>query len=161
MSDGLKRRDFLKVLGASGAHYLVDGRIEGDDPLAPFSPKTREWFARAVRDAGLVFVGPPAEAIALYRERFGFTRPYLKIDTQGFDIEVLRGGLRLLAQRLRVGRGLLHGGDALLHVGGEHRVGVPPGPAGCGRRRPGREPPAARRRGAAPWRASPRGTGGR
>src|SRR5690349_23760740 len=24
----------------------------------------REWFARAVRDAGLVFIGPPAEAIA-------------------------------------------------------------------------------------------------
>src|SRR3954467_9534755 len=24
----------------------------------------REWFARAVRDAGLTFVGPPAEAIA-------------------------------------------------------------------------------------------------
>src|SRR6185295_7723026 len=24
----------------------------------------REWFARAVRDAGIVFVGPPAEAIA-------------------------------------------------------------------------------------------------
>src|SRR2546423_8332462 len=25
----------------------------------------REWFARAVRDAGLAFVGPPAEAIAV------------------------------------------------------------------------------------------------
>src|SRR4051812_34420158 len=24
----------------------------------------REWFARAVRDAGLIFIGPPAEAIA-------------------------------------------------------------------------------------------------
>jgi FkbM family methyltransferase len=30
------------------------------------------------------------------RERLGFTRPYLKIDTQGFDIEVLRGGAKSL-----------------------------------------------------------------
>ncbi|MFL5980033.1 MAG: phage holin family protein [Gaiellaceae bacterium] len=26
------------ALGAHGAHYLVDGRVEGEDPLAPFSP---------------------------------------------------------------------------------------------------------------------------
>ena len=26
------------VLGADGAHYLTDGRVEGEDPLAPFSP---------------------------------------------------------------------------------------------------------------------------
>ena len=26
------------VLGARGAHYLTEGRIEGEDPLAPFSP---------------------------------------------------------------------------------------------------------------------------
>jgi uncharacterized membrane protein YvlD (DUF360 family) len=26
------------ALGANGAHYLADGRVEGDDPLAPFSP---------------------------------------------------------------------------------------------------------------------------
>ena len=26
------------ALGADGAHYLADGRVEGEDPLAPFSP---------------------------------------------------------------------------------------------------------------------------
>ena len=26
----------------------------------------REWFARAVRDAGLIWIGPPAEAIAAF-----------------------------------------------------------------------------------------------
>ncbi len=26
------------ALGARGAHYLADGRVEGEDPLAPFSP---------------------------------------------------------------------------------------------------------------------------
>ena len=26
------------ALGANGAHYLADGRVEGEDPLAPFSP---------------------------------------------------------------------------------------------------------------------------
>ena len=26
------------ALGGSGAHYLADGRIEGEDPLASFSP---------------------------------------------------------------------------------------------------------------------------
>jgi hypothetical protein len=26
------------------------------------------------------------------RKRLGFKRPYLKLDTQGFDLEVLRGG---------------------------------------------------------------------
>src|SRR5258708_7246202 len=30
--------------------------------------------------------------LPMLRERIGFERPYLKIDTQGFDIEVLRGG---------------------------------------------------------------------
>ena len=27
------------VLGAHGAHYLDDGEVEGDDPLAPFTPR--------------------------------------------------------------------------------------------------------------------------
>jgi uncharacterized membrane protein YvlD (DUF360 family) len=34
------------ALGASGAHYLADGRIEGDDPLAPFSPNAPRHLLR-------------------------------------------------------------------------------------------------------------------
>ena len=31
-------RDGPVALGARGAHYLADGRVEGEDPLAHFSP---------------------------------------------------------------------------------------------------------------------------
>jgi len=34
------------VLGARGAHYLVDGRVEGEDPLAPFSPTAPQHLLR-------------------------------------------------------------------------------------------------------------------
>jgi uncharacterized membrane protein YvlD (DUF360 family) len=34
------------VLGGSGAHYLRDGSIEGDDPLAPFSPNAPRHLLR-------------------------------------------------------------------------------------------------------------------
>jgi FkbM family methyltransferase len=34
--------------------------------------------------------------LPVLQERFGFDRPYLKIDTQGFDIEVLRGATESL-----------------------------------------------------------------
>jgi hypothetical protein len=34
------------ALGASGAHYLADGRIEGEDPLAPFSPNAPRHLLR-------------------------------------------------------------------------------------------------------------------
>jgi acetyl-CoA carboxylase biotin carboxylase subunit len=57
---------------ASSESYLVGERIieaaraVGADAIHPGYGflSEREWFARAVRDAGLVFVGPPAEAIA-------------------------------------------------------------------------------------------------
>ena len=57
---------------ASSESYLVGDRIiaaakeTGADAIHPGYGflSEREWFARAVRDAGLVFVGPPAEAIA-------------------------------------------------------------------------------------------------
>jgi uncharacterized membrane protein YvlD (DUF360 family) len=34
------------VLGADGAHYLADGRVEGDDPLAAFSPSAPAHLLR-------------------------------------------------------------------------------------------------------------------
>jgi uncharacterized membrane protein YvlD (DUF360 family) len=34
------------ALGARGAHYLADGRIEGEDPLAPFSPHAPQHLLR-------------------------------------------------------------------------------------------------------------------
>ena len=34
------------VLGAGGAHYLADGRVEGEDPLAPFSPTAPQHLLR-------------------------------------------------------------------------------------------------------------------
>jgi uncharacterized membrane protein YvlD (DUF360 family) len=34
------------VLGARGAHYLEDGRVEGEDPLAPFSPYAPQHLLR-------------------------------------------------------------------------------------------------------------------
>ena len=34
------------ALGARGAHYLADGRVEGEDPLAPFSPNAPHHLLR-------------------------------------------------------------------------------------------------------------------
>jgi hypothetical protein len=34
------------ALGANGAHYLADGRVEGDDPLAHFSPNAPRHLLR-------------------------------------------------------------------------------------------------------------------
>jgi uncharacterized membrane protein YvlD (DUF360 family) len=34
------------ALGARGAHYLADGRVEGEDPLAPFSPTAPRHLLR-------------------------------------------------------------------------------------------------------------------
>jgi hypothetical protein len=34
------------ALGGSGVHYLADGRVEGEDPLAPFSPTAPGHLAR-------------------------------------------------------------------------------------------------------------------
>src|SRR5437867_109062 len=70
----VREADEALHIGASPSaeSYLVGQRIidsakrVGADAIHPgygFLAE-REWFARAVRDAGIVFVGPPAEAIA-------------------------------------------------------------------------------------------------
>jgi Type I phosphodiesterase / nucleotide pyrophosphatase len=40
------QRDGPVALGARGAHYLADGRAEGEDPLAPFSPHAASHLLR-------------------------------------------------------------------------------------------------------------------
>ena len=49
-----------------GERILDAARVSGADAIHPGYGflSEREWFARAVRDAGLIWVGPPAEAIA-------------------------------------------------------------------------------------------------
>ena len=49
-----------------GDHLIEVALAHGADAMHPGYGflSEREWFARAVRDAGLIWVGPPAEAIA-------------------------------------------------------------------------------------------------
>ncbi len=49
-----------------GDHLIEVARAVGADAIHPGYGflSEREWFARAVRDAGLIWIGPPAEAIA-------------------------------------------------------------------------------------------------
>jgi len=49
-----------------GDHLITVAKSVGADAIHPGYGflSEREWFARAVRDAGLIWVGPPAEAIA-------------------------------------------------------------------------------------------------
>ena len=49
-----------------GDHLIEVAKAHGADAIHPGYGflSEREWFARAVREAGLIWIGPPAEAIA-------------------------------------------------------------------------------------------------
>ena len=79
------------ALGADGTHYLADGRIEGDDPLALFSPHAPQHLLRAdgFEHAADVTIGsfydPALEEGCAFEELISFhgglggpqTRPFL------------------------------------------------------------------------------------
>jgi hypothetical protein len=44
---GVSELDGPIALGAGGAHYLREGRVEGEDPLAPFSPTASRHLLRS------------------------------------------------------------------------------------------------------------------
>jgi len=61
--------------------------------LEPDNSRTRDYDGlNEPTHVELVPVRTLDEVIPVLRERLNFRRPYLKLDTQGFDLEVLRGG---------------------------------------------------------------------
>ena len=79
------------VLGARGTHYLAEGRIEGEDPLAPFSPTAPQHLLRTdgFQHVGDIMVGsfydPDLEEGCAFEELICFhggigglqTRPFI------------------------------------------------------------------------------------
>jgi uncharacterized membrane protein YvlD (DUF360 family) len=79
------------VLGATGTNYLDEGRVEGDDPLAPFSPTAARHLLRTDRFAHVAdimvgsFYDPVLEEACAFEELISFhgglggpqTRPFI------------------------------------------------------------------------------------
>ena len=79
------------ALGGSGAHYLADGRVEGDDPLAVFSPNAPRHLCRTDGFAHVAdimigsFYDPALETGCAFEELISFhggiggpqTRPFI------------------------------------------------------------------------------------
>jgi len=79
------------ALGAAGTHYLAEGRVEGDDPLASFSPNAAEHLRRTDRFTHVAdimigsFYDPALETGCAFEELISFhgglggpqTRPFV------------------------------------------------------------------------------------
>jgi uncharacterized membrane protein YvlD (DUF360 family) len=116
------------ALGANGAHYLAEGRVEGDDPLAPFSPHAARHLLRTdgfphVADIMVgSFYDPDLDEGCAFEELISFhggiggpqTRPFI-LHPVGLPApeapivgaeevhDLLSGWRRLLQQRERAG----------------------------------------------------------
>ena len=115
------------ALGANGTHYLADGRVEGDDPLAHFSPHAPQHLLRTdgFEHVGDIMVGsfydPDLDEGCAFEELISFhggigglqTRPFILHPTQ---LEVPEGPILGAASRARHPRRLA------ATAPGEHRV---------------------------------------
>ena len=84
------------ALGAKGTHYLADGRVEGDDPLAAFSPHAPQHLLRTdgFQHVGDIMVGsfydPELDEGCAFEELISFhggiggfqTRPFILYPTR-------------------------------------------------------------------------------
>jgi uncharacterized membrane protein YvlD (DUF360 family) len=100
------------ALGASGAHYLADGRVEGDDPLAPFSPTAPRHLLRTdgfthVADIMVgSFYDPDLEEGCAFEELISFHGGLGGLQTRPF---ILHPPQLPLAEASIVGAAAVHG----------------------------------------------------
>jgi uncharacterized membrane protein YvlD (DUF360 family) len=84
------------VLGRNGAHYLADGRVEGEDPLAPFSPNAPRHLARTdgFEHAPDLLVGsfydPELDEACAFEELIAFHGGLGGFQTQAFLLHPVR-----------------------------------------------------------------------
>ena len=153
-------RDGPVVLGAGGANYLAEGRVEGADPLAPFPPTTAQHLLRTDGFAHVAdimvgsFYDPMLEEGCAFEELISFhggvggpqTRPFV-LHPVGLAVPdaPLVGAAALHDVLLGWRRELNAGAGALATPGTAARRGT------CTAARRSARPDASARRG---WRAS-------
>lgn len=89
------------ALGAAAGTLTINvtAETEYSSFLPPdYSKIPRIENANTVEAAEAVAVKTLDEVLPALEQRLGFRRPYLKLDTQGYDLEVLRGGLQSLSR---------------------------------------------------------------
>jgi uncharacterized membrane protein YvlD (DUF360 family)/predicted AlkP superfamily pyrophosphatase or phosphodiesterase len=117
--------DGAVVLGGAGANYLEQGRVEGEDPLAPFSPTAGQHLLRTdgfphVADLMVgSFYDPDLDEGCAFEELISFhggiggpqTRPFILAPTQLPVRDAPIVGAASVHELLTVWRRLLHGLD--------------------------------------------------